>query len=273
VSARSEGRHPVREGELFYEIEGEGPVVTLIHPGLWDSRTWDPQVSALVAGGYRALRYDVRGYGRSSRLTGPPYSHVHDLAELMSGLGVERSALVGCSMGGEIAIDFTLSHPQRVDALLLAASGLGGYEGTSEENAWWERTFAEVDAAIEAGDHERAEDLRLAIWAPLGTGDASGRRIREIAFDNIHELTMDESGAEELDPPAMQRLQEISVPTLVIDAADDVPIMHSIADILAGEIPGARKVVIENADHVVNLRQPEAFNGYVLGFLREHLRA
>jgi pimeloyl-ACP methyl ester carboxylesterase len=269
VSAREQGRLPVQDGELFYESEGEGPAVTLIHPGLWDSRTWEPQIPALVEGGYHALRYDVRGYGRSSRLTGAPYSHVRDLEALMKGLGIERSALVSCSMGGEIAIDFTLSHPERVSALVLAASGLGGYEGSAEENAWWERTSVEVDAAIEAGDHERAEDLRLAIWAPLGTGDASGRRIREIAFDNIHELTMDESGAEELDPPAMRRLQEIAVPTLVIDAADDVPIMHSIADILAGGIPGARKVVIENANHVVNLRQPEEFNRHVLGFLAE----
>ena len=271
MSERGEGRVQVDDGELFYDVEGTGPIVTLIHPGLWDSRTWDPQVPALVEAGYRVLRYDVRGYGRSSRLTGAPYSHVRDLLALMVGLEVERSALVNCSMGGEIAIDFTLSHPGRVSALVLAASGLGGYEGTPEENAWWERTSTEVDAAIEARDLERAEDLRLAIWAPLGTDDPVGRRIREVAFDNIHELTMDESASEELDPPAIQRLHEISVPTLVVDAADDVPMMHSIADILAGRIPGARKVVIENADHVVNLRQPEEFNRRVLEFLGEHV--
>lgn len=273
MSARKDGRVQVDDGELFYEIQGEGPVVTLIHPGLWDSRTWDPQVPALVGAGYRVLRYDVRGYGRSSRLTGAPYSHVRDLLGLMDSLGVERSALVSCSMGGEIALDFTLSHSGRVGALVLAASGLGGYEGTPEENAWWERSSAEVDAAIEAGDPERAEDLRLKLWAPLGTDDPAGRRIREVAFDNIHELTMDESGAEELDPPAIERLQEISAPTLVLDAADDVAMMHSIADILTERIPGARKVVIENADHVVSLRQPEEFNRQVLEFLGAHLRA
>jgi 3-oxoadipate enol-lactonase len=272
MRARDKGRVRVADGELYYEIEGEGPHVTLIHPGLWDSRTWDPQVPVLVEAGYRVLRYDVRGYGRSSRLPQATYSHVRDLLALMVALGVERSALISCSMGGEIALDFTLSHPERVDALVLAASGLGGYEGTPEENAWWEQTSKGVDAAIEAGDLEGAEDLRLAIWAPLGTDDAAGRRIREIAFDNIHELTMDESGGEELDPPALERLHEISVPTLVIDAADDVPTMHSIADILAAGIPGARKVVIENADHVVNLRQPEEFNRGMLGFLEERLR-
>ena len=62
---------------------------------------------------------------------------------------------------------------------------------------------APIEAALEAGDLERAEDLRLELlWAPLGTDDPAGARIREIAFDNLHEITMDESGAEELDPPA-----------------------------------------------------------------------
>jgi 3-oxoadipate enol-lactonase len=265
------GRVRVEDGELHYEIEGDGPVVTMIHPGLWDSRTWDPQVSALVEAGYRVLRYDVRGYGRSSRPTGTPYSHVRDLLGLLDGLDVPMCAIVGCSMGGEIAVDFTLSHPSRVGALVLAAAGLGGYDGSPEENAWWDETAGEIDAAIEAGDLERAQGLRLALfWAPLGTDDPAGRRIREIAFDNIHELTMDESGVEELEPPALERLEEIAVPTLVIDAADDIAPMHSIAAILAGRIPGARSAVIQHADHVVNLRQPEEFNRLLLGFLAEH---
>lgn len=272
MSERREGTADVENGVLFYTVEGEGPVLTLIHPGLWDQRTWDPQVPALLEAGYRVLRYDVRGYGRSSRLTGAPSSRVRDLSALLSALGVERTTLVGCSMGGGIALDFTLSYPEAVEALVLAASGLGGYEGTSQEEAWWEEAHAGVEEAVEAGDLERAEDLRLAVWAPLGTDDPAGRRIREIAFDNLHELTMDESAIEELHPPAIGRLSEVAAPTLVIDAADDVPPMHSIARILAEGIPGARMVVIEHADHVVNLRQPEAFNRVVLEFLAEHAR-
>ncbi|MEP6973633.1 MAG: alpha/beta hydrolase [Actinomycetota bacterium] len=263
------GSLDVAGGSLFYEMAGEGPVVTLIHPGLWDSRTWDLQVPVLLDAGFRVLRYDVRGYGRSSRLTGEPYSNVRDLAALLDALDVTQTLLVGCSMGGAIAIDLTLEHPNRVQALVVAASGLGGFEPLEEENDWWEVREGPIDAAIEAGDLTRAEDLRLEIWAPLGTSDDAGRRIREIAFDNIHEMTMDESVQEELDPPAAMRLGEIDVPTLVLIAEHDPPFMRRCGELIAQGVLGARSVTIEGADHVVNLRQPEAFDRAVLPFLTE----
>ena len=119
-------------GRLYFEMAGDGPAVTLIHPGLWDSRTWDPQFEPWSER-FRMLCYDVRGYGRSSRLTGEPYSHTRDLDVLLSATGVERTALVGCSMGGGIEIDFTLEHPGRVTALVAVASALGGFEPLEEE--------------------------------------------------------------------------------------------------------------------------------------------
>ena len=261
------GTCDVPGGSLYYEVGGEGPVVTLIHPGLWDSRTWDPQVPVLLDAAFRVVRYDLRGYGRSSRLTGQPFSHVRDLAVLLDTLDVPLTTLVGCSLGGAVAIDFTLEHPDRVAALVPVASGLGGFEALEEEEDWWESVQAPVDAAVEAGDLERAEDLRLEIWAPLGTKDEAGRLIRRIAFDNIHELTMDESAEEELDPPAAHRLGEIDVPTLVMIAEHDPPYMLRTGDLIAHGILGAQRLVVEGADHVVNLRRPTEFDAALLTFL------
>jgi 3-oxoadipate enol-lactonase len=254
-------------GSLYYEVAGEGPVITLIHPGLWDSRTWDPQVPVLLDAAFRVVRYDVRGYGRSSRLTGEPYSHVRDLKALLDFLQVPLTTLVGCSMGGAIAIDFTLEHPDRVAALVAVASGLGGFEPLEEEEDWWESMDAPIEAAIDTGDLETAEDLRMKIWAPLGTTDDAGRLIRQIAFDNIHEMTMDESAEEELDPPAAKRLGEIDVPTLVMIAEHDPPFMRRTDELIAHGILGAQKLVIEGADHVVNLRRPLEFDAVLLAFL------
>ena len=255
---------------LHYEIAGDGPTVTFIHPGLWDMRTWDREFEAFADAGYRVLRYDVRGYGKSSRPEpGASYSHVRDLEALLEANDVTMTALVGCSMGGGIALDFALEHPERVWAILLVATALGGYEATEEEEEWDANAYAPVDAAIEAGDQDRALDLELTIWASLGTDDDSGRRIREIAFDNIHQLTMDESGKERPDPPAAHRLAELDVPTLILDAEHDPPFQHRIADLLAKEIPGAHMEVVEGADHVVNLRQPERFEELVLPFLAD----
>lgn len=263
------GSLDVPGGSLHYEAAGTGPVVTLIHPGLWDSRTWDPQMPVLLAAGFRVVRYDVRGYGMSSRPTGEPYSNVRDLDMLLDALDVELTTLVGCSMGGAIAIDYTLEHPDRVLALVPVASGLGGFEPLEEEDDWWEDRQKPIDEAIEAGDLDRAEELRLEIWAPLGADDEAGRRIRHIAFDNIHELTMDDSAQEELDPPAARRLSEIDVPALVIIAEHDPPFMRRVGDLIARGILGARRVTIEGADHVVNLRRPDEFNRILLGFLDE----
>jgi pimeloyl-ACP methyl ester carboxylesterase len=257
-------------GSLNYEVAGAGPTITLLHPGLWDMRTWDREFRTFRDAGYRVLRYDARGYGGSSRPEpGATYSHVHDLAALLDAAEVTQTALVGCSMGGGIELDFALEHPERVWALVAVAPGLGGFESTEAEDEWWAERDAAIEAAVEAGDLARAQDLQLAIWAPLGTDEEPGATIRRVAFDNLHELTMDESGAERLDPPASHRLGEIDVPSLILEAEHDAPEIHRICDFLAREIMGSRKVVVEGADHVVNLRQPERFEELVLPFLAE----
>jgi 3-oxoadipate enol-lactonase len=201
---------------------------------------------------------------------------VRDLTAVLDAAGVERTALVGCSMGGGIAIDVALEHPERVTVLVLAAPGLGGFEGTPEEEAGWEAWEGErgaaIEAAIEAGDLEAAQDLRLQeLWAPLGTDDPAGQRIREIAFDNLQELTMDESGEIAIDPPAFARLGEIAAPTLVLPADHDPPWHGRICQVLVERIPNARLVQIPETDHVLNMRRPDEFNRVVLEFLGEVL--
>jgi len=255
-------------GHLAFDDVGEGPAVALLHPGLWDRRTWDPQISSVADAGYRVLRHDFRGYGGSSMPTGAPYSHVDDFWQLLDHLGVDRAALVGCSMGGRVAIDTTLSAPDRVWALVPVAAGLSGFEASAEEEDWWEDAMSAAYEAYDAGDMAGAQDGRLGVWAPLGTDDEAGARIRAIAMDNLQELTMDESAEVVIDPPAATRLHEIDVPTLVIKAEHDPPFSRRTTDVIAAGIPGARVVMLD-ADHVVNLRAPEAFDAVVLPFLAE----
>ena len=255
---------------LAFDDVGEGPAVVLVHPGLWDRRTWDDQMTSFPAAGFRTIRYDVRGYGASSRQDGRTYSDVADLIALLDDLGVDQAALVGCSMGGAIAIDATLEHPDRVWALVPVASAVGGVDALPEEEDWFGDVVAPIEEAMEAGDHERARTLELErLWAPLGLDGDAGRRIRGIAFDNLHELTMDEALSLPIDPPAGHRLHEIDVPTLVLKADHDPPFSRRLSDVIAAGIVGARSVAIADADHVVNVRQPERFDDAVLAFLRE----
>jgi 3-oxoadipate enol-lactonase len=121
---------------LEFDVAGQGPAVAFLHPGLWDRRAWDDQFRVLATT-YRALRYDLRGYARSSRPEpGASHSHVEDLVPVMDAAGVGQGALIECSMGGRVALDATLAHPDRVSALVLIAPGVSGIEeGTPEEEA------------------------------------------------------------------------------------------------------------------------------------------
>lgn len=262
----------VPDGSLFVEDVGDGQVVTLLHPGLWDRRTWDPQIQVLLDEGFRVIRYDQRGYGRSTLpVPGVPYSPVRDLEAVLDAREVSRTALVGCSMGGALAIDATLSFPDRVWALVPVAAGLSGFESTPEEDAWYGDIEVRYDAAVAAGELEAAQAILLdEVWAPLGTDAPAGEAIRAIAMDNLQEVTMDESAQVRLEPPAAQRLHEIDVPTLILTADADPPDMHRIGALLAAGIRGSRALTVEGADHVVNLRQPAAFDAAVIPFLLEH---
>ncbi|MFL5768054.1 MAG: alpha/beta fold hydrolase [Actinomycetota bacterium] len=262
----TEGRAPVDGGTLHYEVAGDGPGVVLVHPGLWDSRTWDVTFP-VFAERHRVLRYDMRGYGRSDRPTGA-FSHVEDLRAVMETAGIERAAIVGNSIGGAVAIEFVLEHPEMATALVAIAPGLDGFIATFGEPEFdWDTAEGPIEAAVEAGDLDRALDLEMELWAPLGTADPAGARIRQIALENVHELQIDWSLSRRLDPRPATRLGEISVPTLGLIGSDDVPGSMEFVDAIVSQVSGATKVVIEGADHVLNMRQPEEFDRVVLGFI------
>jgi pimeloyl-ACP methyl ester carboxylesterase len=190
----------------------------------------------------------------------------------MNAIDIDRAALVACSMGAATAIDAALTHPERVTALVLASAGINGdFDLTTDEEAELERLNGPVEEALRDGDPERAEDARLRIWAPLGTEDPAGARIRQIAFDNLHELTMDESGRRDISPSAIERLEEIAAPTLVLPSVHDPTAYRRLSASLADRIPNARVVQIPDVDHVLNMRKPAEFNAAVLAFLGEVL--
>jgi 3-oxoadipate enol-lactonase len=117
---------------LYYEVAGVGHPFVLVHGHLLDRRSWDEQF-AVFAERYRVVRYDQRGFGDSGLITpGEPYSDRQDLSTLMQFLGIESAYLMGVSGGGALAIDFTLEHPEMVDALLHAIEHCALHQGHLE---------------------------------------------------------------------------------------------------------------------------------------------
>jgi pimeloyl-ACP methyl ester carboxylesterase len=101
---------------VYYEVTGDGHPLVLLHGGYMDRRMWDDQF-AVFAEHYRVICYDIRGFGKTG-MPQVPYSDVQDLYELLNHLQIEKTNLLGLSLGGVIAIDFTLEHPEMVDALM-----------------------------------------------------------------------------------------------------------------------------------------------------------
>ncbi|MBP7147539.1 MAG: alpha/beta fold hydrolase [Acidobacteria bacterium] len=256
---------PVPHGTLFYEESGAGPAVILIHGGMLDHEMWDPQLEALT--GFRVVRYDVAAHGRSPKPE-QAWNDVEQLAALMGSLEVGSASLVGLSMGGRIAIDFAIAHPDKVRSLVLVDPGLSGYPFTGRDFAAGMRASAR---ARRAGDAARAAELFLRSWlaGPHRTPSAVDPEVWARALQIATPNALTRAEGEALAPPAVGRLAEISVPTLVIEGELDCEDIHRIGRLIERRVPGARRVVIRGVAHMPNLERAAEVNGLLRSFLLE----
>lgn len=248
---------PIAANGIWYERTGSGDPVVLLHAGVVDSRIWGPVVQ-LLADRFELLTYDQRAYGRSAGWDGP-YSLAGDLFGVLDEAGLERAALVGLSRGGRIALEAALERPERVTRLALVASAVPGYEPAWDVPDELERRWEDAEAA---GDLATLADIDLEVWAPLGA-DAD---LRAMFVENV-EASNGADPAVQPDPPAAERLGEIGLPVLVVTGGRDVPAMSENGDVLERGIPGARRVVIHEADHMVPWRRPQELADLLGAFL------
>lgn len=257
-------------GPLYYEVAGEGHPVVFLHAGVADNTMWDEQWDEF-AKRYRVIRYDTRGFGKSPVAKDHPFSNRQDLYELLKHLDVEKAYLVGLSRSGQIALDFTLEHPEMVDALVWVAGGISGYEG-AEPDASEMAVFTEMEALWEKKDWATLAEMETQMWAdgpgqPVGRANASVReRVHRMILNNYN-MHPEEGKPITLDPPAAGRLSEVKVPTLVIVGDLDTSSTQASAEFLANSVEGAKKVVFEGVAHMVNMEEPERFNRVVVEFL------
>ena len=264
--ATTTGLVDINAGKLYYEVAGEGQPLVLIHGGLVNSGLWDDQFE-VFAQHQRVVRYDVRGFGKSAAPT-HPYSNHADLKALLDFLSIDTAAVLGLSMGGAIAIDFTLTNPKRVAALIPVAAGLGGYQFDAAP-----ALQTEMRAAYDRGDKARAAEISLQMWTdgPNRTPDQVDPLVRErIRAMTLHMFELpdtDPDYRQQLDPPAVLRLKEIHVPTLFVVGDQDVRGILDIADLIVKDVPGARMAIIPGTAHHLNMEKPAEFNQIVLDFL------
>lgn len=264
---RRAGFASIDGAQMYYEVVGSGPAVVFVHAGIADNRMWDDQVAAF-ARRFQVVRYDLRGYGQTAPVAGE-YMHHEELRALLDHLGIARAALVGCSKGGGMCIDFALAYPERVTALVTVGSAPQGYEFSAEQPAFWD----EAVAAWKAGDLERTAEYEVRLWVdglsrtPDQVDAAIRDKVREMDLIALRNEQLGLGAELRLEPAAIGRLSEIQAPTLAIVGDLDEPDLVAAADFMASAIPGAQRYVMHGAAHLPNMERPEEFNRVVLAFL------
>lgn len=245
-----------RDGvKIHYEVTGDGPALLLTHGYSATGEMWQGQLAALSPY-FKVITWDMRGHGASDYPQDPAaYSEestVADMAALLDAVGAQSAVIGGLSLGGYMSLAFHRAHPQRTRALLIVDTG-PGYKNDEARDGW------------NANAIRRAERLEAEGLGDLSKASAEVRQARHRDATGLARAAR--GMLTQRDARVIESLPHVAVPSIVIVGANDTPFLVA-SDYMAAKIPGAKKVVIENAGHSANIDQPQAFNAALLSFLR-----
>ena len=268
--SRAWGFLPLDGGNLYYEAEGAGDALVLIHGGLGSLRMWDFQARAL-AGSYHVIRSDLRGFGRSTT-EHVEFAYWADIAALLGHLGVDRAHVVGQSIGGKVALDLALAQPACVATLTSVAGGIGGFRPDLEEDSVpWD----EMDRLWDEKKWLELAELETQVWVD-GWGQPTTRLDRDLR-DRVKEDVLSTYQAENeeglpqpLEPQAADRLGELTIPILVMIGALDEPRSRATAAHLAASVPESLCIEVEGVAHMIQLEAPDRVAEELRHFLQNH---
>jgi pimeloyl-ACP methyl ester carboxylesterase len=247
--------------------------IVLIHAGVADRRMWDPQWERLSSE-HDVVRLDLRGFGESTAPPKGPLSHVDDVLSTLSHLGIGRCHLVGSSFGAGVACEVTLTAPQLVQSLLLCPPGGSLLAALTDD---LKAFFAAEKSALAVGDIDAAVGANIAFWV-VGPGrealqvdpgfrDFVGRMQCQAFQVTASWPDVDEV---ELDPPALERLDDIKAPTLVLVGGHDLATTRDAADRVCSGLTDVRRVDWPDVAHLPSLEQPDRFLTLLRGWITDH---
>lgn len=259
--------------EMNYEVAGQGECLTLIHGFTDNMNMWFGQAPEF-SGEYKVLTYDVSGFGLTERRvaadaakTDAPYSmelFADDLRELLRALDIDRTCVLGYSMGGRIALEFALKNPDAVTGLIFANSGIG----TPPKPDMVERRKM-MAGVLEQGNNEMiAEIMTAASFSPdfgQRNPEAYGK-YKEIKLQNDPADYMKVMRAliEALDSPP--DLSRIKCPALIIAGEQDGLMEPETVGFMKNAIKDAEAIMLPTG-HAAAIEMPEEFNRAVLDFM------
>jgi pimeloyl-ACP methyl ester carboxylesterase len=251
--------------KIYWEEHGQGDPLLLIM-GLGATLDLWHRVTPMVSGTYRTILLDNRGAGRSDTPPGP-YSipqMAEDSRAVLDAAGVSTARVFGASMGGMIAQELALNHPERVRSLILGCTAAGGKAVVPADR--------EVTATL-AARTTLPPDQAARVMVPF-TYDASTPRARVEEDCAIRERTAisDDAFSAQYQairawPGTIDRLAALKMPVLVIHGETDRLVPPENGRILARAIPHSKLVMIPNASHIFFTDQPEVSRDAILSFL------
>jgi pimeloyl-ACP methyl ester carboxylesterase len=250
------------------ESAGFGLPVVFLHAGVADRRQWDAQMEELEAEGYYVVSYDRRGFGQTESAD-VPFNHVVDLEAVLDSLGLNAAVLVGNSLGGGIAIDFAIEHPDRVVALVLVGTAITGFEGDEPDDDLLALEDT-LDYALSRGNLEQANRIEAHMWldGPLAEDGRVDGPARELFLEmNRRRRDLSTLSEEDLPDPAVDHLDRIKVPVLLIAGALDYPDVLEAHELLADSIEECFAIVLDDTAHLPGLERPDLFNPLLNEFL------
>ena len=251
---------------LYYEVHGSGPAVVFAHGAGGTHMSWWQQVPVL-AQKYRCITIDHRTYGYSQDVKGGPgrRAFVGDLAGLLDHLGIQKTALVGQSMGGLTVLGFASAHPERVSALIMSDT-TGGY--TSPEIEQIRKSAGNPPASIDrafAPDFPKREPAMEFLYREIGALTA--------AAPNAPAKSAESAPAAASAPTDIAPVLAKKIPVLLIVGAEDQLVAPPIIEAFHKRMPGSELVKIPGAGHSGYFEKPDDYNRILMDFLGKHASA
>jgi len=256
---------------LAAEVVGSGTPVVLLHSNVCDRRMWRPQMDRLSAT-HKAVAYDRRGFGET-RAEREDFSVRADLVAVLDATADgEPAILVGCSLGGRIALDAALRHPSRVRALVVIAPNVAGApEPTYTPEL--EKLMAQSKAADASGDLDRVNAMKARLWldGPLAPEGRVAGPARDLLLEmNGIALRASPFGSDVDIPPFYNRLAEIEVPTLVVWGDLDFPHVQERCRHIAATVPNGSGHEMIGTAHLPSLDRPAEVTSLLTEFIARH---
>jgi pimeloyl-ACP methyl ester carboxylesterase len=259
------GMMNVGDASLRYDVTGTGPALVFVNGAALNFSSWDDQV-AEFARDHRVIRYDLRGFGKSTghadRTAEPD-----DLRILLDSLGVRSARIVGLSRGAMVAATFAVRWPERVDALVLYGVGAPPDFPTQPDAAGRRERLAHIVRNHGLDSLKQFMGTRPNAWIPPNRPDAHERIRKAMADYDAREVLDPRPPSNRVAPATIAELARLRMPVLLIHGDHEMPLQLAVADTLERHIPGVRRVVIANGGHGAHFAQAEAFNRELRAFL------